>query len=134
MISPCHEGKAAPDALGRSAIFRSLQLAFAPLGGGSPLIENQTSICCLSPAGPPQKIELVISCQLRAMRKLSSEPNRNITSGLPTMRPVTPVRGRVLRQHSSERAGDNVSRLERKAVCPGSEPVRPSANPSADAD
>src|SRR5712692_5748439 len=67
MISPCQEGKSSPDALGRSAnkVFRSLQLAFAPLDGGSSSIENQTSICCLSPAGPPQKIEFVISCQSR---------------------------------------------------------------------
>ena len=36
-----------------------------PLGGGSSSIENQTSICCLSPAGPAQKIEFVISCQSR---------------------------------------------------------------------
>src|SRR6267378_8206889 len=42
-----------------------LQLAFVPLGGGSSSIENQTSICCLSPAGPAQKIEFVISCQSR---------------------------------------------------------------------
>ena len=27
--------------------------------------ENQTSICCLSPEGPAQKIEFVISCQSR---------------------------------------------------------------------
>jgi len=42
-----------------------LQLAFVPLGGGSSSIENQTSICCLSPEGPAQKIEFVISCQSR---------------------------------------------------------------------
>src|ERR1700730_12942767 len=34
-----------------------------PLGGGSCSIQNQTSICCLSPAGLSQKIEFVISCQ-----------------------------------------------------------------------
>src|SRR6266849_277995 len=46
MISPCQEGKSSPDALGRSAnkVFRSLQLAFAPLGGDSSSIENQTSM------------------------------------------------------------------------------------------
>src|SRR5882724_6936482 len=67
MISPCQEGKSSPDALRRSACikFLGLQLAFVPLGGGSSAIENQTSICCLSPAGPAQKIELVISCQSR---------------------------------------------------------------------
>ena len=46
-------------------ILPGLQLAFVPLGGGSCSIQNQTSICCLSPAGPPQKIELVLSCQSR---------------------------------------------------------------------
>jgi len=42
-----------------------LRLAFVPLGGGSSSIENQTSIYCLSPAAPAQKIEFVISCQSR---------------------------------------------------------------------
>src|SRR6266436_4803765 len=67
MISPCQEGKSSPDALRRSACikFLGLQLAFVPLGGGSSSIENQTSICCLSPEGPAQKIEFVISCQSR---------------------------------------------------------------------
>src|SRR5260370_17777014 len=67
MISPCQEGKSSPDALRRSACikFLRLQLAFVPLGGGSSSIENQTSICCLSPEGPAQKIEFVISCQSR---------------------------------------------------------------------
>ncbi len=46
-------------------ILPGLQLAFVPLGGGSSSIENQTSICCLSPEGPAQKIELVLSCQPR---------------------------------------------------------------------
>src|SRR5712692_6507648 len=60
MISPCQEGKSSPDALGRSAnkVFRSLQLAFAPLGGDSSSIENQTSICCLGPAGPHRRLSL----------------------------------------------------------------------------
>src|SRR6266704_2033581 len=67
MISPCQEGKSSPDALRRSACikFLGLQLAFVPLGGGSCSIQNQTSICCLSPEGPAQKIEFVISCQSR---------------------------------------------------------------------
>jgi hypothetical protein len=37
-------------------VFRSLQLAFAPLGGGSSSIENQTSICCLGPEGPHRRL------------------------------------------------------------------------------
>ncbi len=46
------------------------------------------------------------------MRKLSRKPERTITSGLPTIRPVTPVRVRVLRQHRSEHARDNVAKPE----------------------
>ncbi len=62
MISPCQEGKSSPDALGRSAnkVFRSLQLAFAPLGGDSSSIENLSR-----PRRASQKIEFVISCQSR---------------------------------------------------------------------
>src|SRR5713101_7364960 len=86
MISPCQEGKSSPDALGRSAnkVFRSLQLAFAPLDGGSSSIENQTSICCLSPAGPPQKIEFVISCQSRNNSMGASGAYAPSLSRLPT--------------------------------------------------
>src|SRR5882724_3889811 len=86
MISPCQEGKSSPDALRRSACikFLGLQLAFVPLGGGSSSIENQTSICCLSPAGPTQKIEFVISCQSRnnpmgASRAYAPSPSRQLT-------------------------------------------------------
>jgi len=61
-----------------------LQLAFVPLGGGSSSIENQTSICCLSPEGPAQKIELVISCQSRnnsmgASGAYAPSPSRQLT-------------------------------------------------------
>src|SRR6266853_3039973 len=86
MISPCQEGKSSPDALRRSACikFLGLQLAFVPLGGGSSSIENQTSICCLSPAGPAQKIEFVISCQSRnnsmgASGAYAPSPSRQLT-------------------------------------------------------
>src|SRR5260370_2984083 len=44
-------------------VFRALQLAFVPLGGGSCGKQNQTSLCCLGHERPSQKIELVISCQ-----------------------------------------------------------------------
>src|SRR6266481_8040183 len=57
MISPCQEGKSSPDALREKRVHK--------FGGGSSSNENQTSICCLSPAGPAQKIEFVISCQSR---------------------------------------------------------------------
>src|SRR5882724_5539002 len=86
MISPCQEGKSSPDALRRSACikFLGLQLAFAPLGGGSSSIENQTSICCLSPEGPAQKIELVVRCQSRnnsmgASGAYAPSPSRQLT-------------------------------------------------------
>src|SRR5438445_6233596 len=86
MISPCQEGKSSPDALRRSACikFLGLRLAFVPLGGGSSSIENQTSICCLSPAGPTQKIEFVISCQSRnnpmgASGAYAPSPSRQLT-------------------------------------------------------
>ena len=46
-------------------------------GGGFSSIENQTSSCCLSPAGPAQKIEFVISCQ-----------SRNNSMGLGSLRSV----------------------------------------------
>jgi len=49
--------------------FWGLQLAFVLHGSGSCLIPNQTSICCRSPAGPPQKIEFVLSCQSRNKSK-----------------------------------------------------------------
>ncbi len=49
--------------------FWGLQLAFVLHGGGSCSIPNQTSICCRSPAGPPQKIEFVLSCQSRNKSK-----------------------------------------------------------------
>src|SRR5260370_16220396 len=86
MISPCQEGKSSPDALRRSACikFLRLQLAFEPLGGGSSSIENQTSICCLSPPGPAQKIELVIFFQSRnnpmgGSRAYAPSPRRPLT-------------------------------------------------------
>ena len=55
-----------------------------PLGIGSCARQNQTSICCLSPAGPAQKIELVISCQSRnnsmgASRAYAPSPSRQLT-------------------------------------------------------
>ena len=44
--------------------FEVLQLAVVRLSAIVPAImQNQTSICCLSHQRPPQKIELVISCQ-----------------------------------------------------------------------
>ncbi len=39
------------------------RLAVVPLGDRSCAMQNQTSICCLGNHRPPQKIELVISCQ-----------------------------------------------------------------------
>ncbi len=35
-------------------------------------MQNQTSICCLGPEGPSQKIEFVISCQSRNISKWAS--------------------------------------------------------------
>src|SRR5712671_5942619 len=45
---------------------------------------HQTSICCLSPAGPAQKIEFVISCQSRnnsmgASGAYAPSPSRQLT-------------------------------------------------------
>src|SRR5712692_5689090 len=67
MISPCQEGKSSPDALRRSACIKFLGASARVRASrrGSSSIENQTSICCLSPEGRAQKIEFVISCQSR---------------------------------------------------------------------
>jgi hypothetical protein len=44
------------------SFFKFFRSRFLPLGDCSCFQQNQTSICCLSHEGPPQKIELVISC------------------------------------------------------------------------
>ena len=44
------------------------QLAIVPLGEGSCLTQNQTSICCLRPVWPSQKIEFVFPASLETMR------------------------------------------------------------------
>src|SRR5260370_41578048 len=70
MISPCQEGKSSPDALRRSACIKFLGASARVRTSrrGSCSVENQTSICCLSPEGRAQKIEFVISCQSRNNR------------------------------------------------------------------
>ena len=86
MISPCQEGKSSPDALRRSACIKFLG-ASARVRASRRwflLIQNQTSICCLSPEGPAQKIEFVISCQSRnnpmgASGAYAPSPSRQLT-------------------------------------------------------
>ena len=66
MISPCQEGKSSPEALGRSAyvtLVRVFSSRCCLSAVDSFTIQNQTSICYLSPHGPLHKIECVISCQ-----------------------------------------------------------------------
>jgi hypothetical protein len=43
--------------------------ALAPLGWWFLLSQNRTSICCLGPQGPSQKIELVFSASPETIRR-----------------------------------------------------------------
>ena len=83
MIGLCQEGKSSPDALPEERgckFFLILRRVCWPLGRGSSVRENQTSICCPSHSAE-QKIEFVFSCQSRnlstgAFRACALSPSR----------------------------------------------------------
>src|SRR5215467_773649 len=53
----------------KANIFRTHSSQRAPLGGGSCRWQNRTSICCLRPGGPSQKIEFVFAASPETIRR-----------------------------------------------------------------
>ena len=83
MISSCQEKKILLTRATEERVTSTLQnpqLAIVPLGEGSCLTQNQTSICCLGPVWPSQKIEFVFPASL--------ETSRGGLGSIPLRRPV----------------------------------------------
>ena len=53
----------------KANILRTHSSQRAPLGGGSCRSQNRTSICCLRPGGPSQKIEFVFAASPETIRR-----------------------------------------------------------------